>query len=314
MEEKGAIPHFLKNQQRVGSYFLHFCGGNARQKDCLGMKGRNENGREMSKAGKTGSMFDVQSSNLKVPPSRGAKGPRARYLLALDAAMLVLACVLEVLSLTGLQWHEWLGFVLCALVLLHVILQWPWFVAGFRRLFTRGATRARVNMVLNFLLFSVMVAVLVSGVLISNQVGSVVGLTLGRPRVWDEMHSWLNFTLIVLVGVHLAMNWDWVLGAIRRRTVPLVRAPGVRGFLFRGTVVLIVVGLVGGGAYGIMARIVKPNRAEKRMLAQMAAGTEPQPRQERGQSVREGLQELVGTVSFVIVVALVGRFVLRIRL
>jgi hypothetical protein len=236
------------------------------------------------------------------------------YLFALDVGMLALACVLEALSLTGLTWHEWLGFVLCALVLLHVILQWPWFVAAFRRLLSPGTNRARVNLVLNLLLFIVMVAVLVSGVLISNQIAPLIGVTLGRPRVWSELHSWLNFTLIVLVGAHLAMNWDWVLGAIRLRAVPLVRLPGARGSLIRGAVVLMVAGLVAVGAYAAMARLEKPNRAEERMITQMEAGTKPQPRKGRSQSVRQGLQELDITALVVIFVAVVGRFVVRIRL
>lgn len=88
-------------------------------------------------------------------PPRGVKTGRARYLLALDAGMLALVCVLEALSLTGLWLHEWLGLLLCLLVLMHLILQWPWFVTEFRRLFTRGAYRARVNSVLNYLLCDV---------------------------------------------------------------------------------------------------------------------------------------------------------------
>src|SRR5579862_3208458 len=113
-----------------------------------------------------------------VPQTPGAKSPRAWHVLALDAGMLAIACILQALSLTGLAWHEWLGFLLCGLVLLHVILQWPWFVAGFRRLFN-GANRARVNLALNLLLFIVMVAVLVSGVMISNQIAPLIGRTLG---------------------------------------------------------------------------------------------------------------------------------------
>lgn len=254
-------------------------------------------------------------NEIEVAPPRVAKIPRARYLLALDAGMLALACVLEALSLTGMKWHEWLGFMLCLLVLIHVILQWQWFVAAFRRLLTRGANRTRVNLALNCLLFIVMVAVLVSGVLISNQIAPLVGRALGRPRVWSELHSWLNFTLIVLVGAHLAINWDWVLGAIRRRTVPLVRLPGVPGFFFRGAVVLLITGFVAVAAYGTMAAMLKPSPAEKAAAMQMAGKSQTPPlRKGRGQSFRNGLQELDITVLIIIFVAIVGRYVLRIHL
>jgi hypothetical protein len=229
--------------------------------------------------------------------------------------MLALACVLEALSLTGLAWHEWLGFVLSALALLHVILQWPWFVAAFRRLLTRGSHRARVNLALNVLLFIVMVAVLVSGVLISNQISPLVGHALGRPRVWSELHSWLNFTLIVLVGVHLAINWDWVLGAIRRRTVQLVRLPAAPRFFFRGVIVLFAAGMIAVAAYATMAAMLKPSPREKEAAMQISGKTQAQEvRKGRGQSFSTGLQELDIAVLIIIFIAVVGRYVLRIHL
>jgi cytochrome b561 len=248
-------------------------------------------------------------------PPRGVKTARARYLLALDAGMLALVCVLEALSLTGLAWHEWLGFLLCLLVLLHVILQWPWFVTAFRRLFARGPHLARVKPVLNYLLFIVMVAVLVSGVLISNQIAPLTGNTLGRPRVWSELHSWLNFTLVALVGVHLAMSWDWVLGVMRRRTVPLARMPAPAKILWRGAIVLFAACLVAAVAYLAVAAMLKPTPREKRPTVQTAGANQtPQPRKGRPQSFRSGLQELDIAVLVVIFVVIVGRYAPRIRL
>lgn len=217
--------------------------------------------------------------------------------------------------MTGLTWHEWLGFVLCVLVLFHVILQWPWFVVGFRRLLTRGTRRARVNLALNFLLLIVMVAVLVSGVLISNQIAPLVGWSVGRPRVWSELHSWLNFVLIVLVGVHLAMNWDWVLGVMRRRTVRIARLPAVPGFLFRGAMVLLTAGVIATAAYRTMAAMLRPSVREKAAVMQVAGESQtPQSRKGRRQSFRHGMEELDITVLVIIFVGAVGRYVLRIHL
>jgi hypothetical protein len=253
--------------------------------------------------------------NEIVPPPRSAKAPRARYLLALDAAMLALVCVLEALSLTGLRWHEWLGFALCALVLFHVILQWPWFLAEFRKLLTRGAYRTRINSALNYLLFIVMVAVLVSGVLVSNQIAPHIGDALGRPRVWSELHSWLNFTLVVLVGLHLTLNWDWILGVIRRRTVPLARLPALLKFFQRGIIVLFAATLVALAAYATMSAMLKPTREEKRAAIQIPRVSHaPQLRKGRTQSLHTGLQELDIVILVIIFVVPVGRYVLRIRL
>ena len=37
---------------------------------------------------------------------------RVAFLICLDSAMLLLVCVLEPIKLTGLEWHQWLGFAL----------------------------------------------------------------------------------------------------------------------------------------------------------------------------------------------------------
>ena len=147
------------------------------------------------------------------------KSRRTGFLLALDGVMFLLVCVLEALSLTGLTWHEWLGFVLCPLVLLHVVLQWQWVVTQVQRLAAPGAYRARANFLLNVLLLILMAAVLVSGVLISTQITPLAGDHFGRNQVWHEIHGWLNFSLVVAVALHVALNWDWIVAVLRRRAV-----------------------------------------------------------------------------------------------
>src|ERR1700722_17772392 len=143
--------------------------------------------------------------------TRGATRNRVGFLLWLDVSMFVLVCVLEPLPLTGLELHEWLGLVLCPLVLLHVVLQWQWFTTQFRRMLAPAAYRARINALLNVALLVMMAAVLFSGVIISKQVAPLVGESLGRSRIWSGVHGWFNFIVVVLVGLHLALNWDWLL-------------------------------------------------------------------------------------------------------
>src|SRR5437588_10447111 len=104
---------------------------------------------------------------------------RTLSVLLLDSTMLALVCVLECLDLTGLELHEWLGFALCPLILLHVTWQWPWFVTQFRKFLSAPGARVRINALLNALLLVLMSAGLLSGVLNSRQVISVVGERFG---------------------------------------------------------------------------------------------------------------------------------------
>jgi len=130
--------------------------------------------------------------------------------------MLLLVGVLECLSLTGLDLHVWLGFALCPLVLVHIVMQWQWFVTQFQRIRTTRGYRVRINTLLNLGLLFMLSAVLLSGILSSRQVTSVIGESLGWARIWSEIHGWLNLIVVVLVGLHLALNWDWTIAALPR--------------------------------------------------------------------------------------------------
>lgn len=259
---------------------------------------------------------------------------RTRLVLCLDLGMLVLVCVLECLSLTGLNLHEWLGFVLCPLVLWHVVLQWPWFVAQCRRVLAPGAYRARINSFLNIALLFMMAAVLLSGVLISSLAAPLLDERLGRMPVWNEVHGWLNFVVVVLVGLHLALNWDWIVAALRRRgserpalagaparntTTPFGnRFPGFANSLVRGLVVLIIASLAAGLVYWSMDAMLYPRgRPPDERKAAVPAVERPRtlpPRQKRPVHLPHGFEQLAVCFSILVLVVLIGRHVFRLRL
>lgn len=254
--------------------------------------------------------------------------------------MLVAVVLLECLSLTGLELHEWLGFVLCPLVLVHMVLQWQWFMTQFQRVLTAGAWRVRLNASLNLLLLIVMAAVLVSGGLVSNQSVATLGERFGRLRLWSEIHGDLNFILVVLVGLHLALNWDWIVAALRRwrtkqsglvESAPLTPAlsssdgerasrrgvtasssphnPRWLRWLGRATAVLAVAFIAASGIYFAMAGMTH------RPQGQHESGAVPNFRpQGRRQSFPDGMRELSVTAGAVAIVVVVGKRVFRLRL
>jgi hypothetical protein len=197
-----------------------------------------------------------------------------------------------------------------------VVLQWRWFITQFQRVLTTGAWRVRTNASLNLVLLIVMAAVLVSGGLVSNQSIATFGDRFGRLRVWSEVHGWLNFGLVVLVGLHLALNWDWMLAALRRwRTAPRVEsstsaqlAPQFMRWFGRATVVLAIAFIAAGGIYFAMAGMTHRPPEQKSGVSR-----EFKP-QGRGQSLSDGMCELSVTAATVAIVAAVGRWVLRLRL
>ena len=254
---------------------------------------------------------------------------RVALLLYLDTAMLLFVCLLEPIKLTGVEWHQWLGFALCPLVLLHVVMQWQWFATQFRAMGGRGGYRVRLSAWLNLLLFVLMAAVLFSGVFGSRQSTALIGESAGRVRLWREVHGWLNFVLVVFVGLHLALNWDWIIAALRRRRprrpgsdVVLAegRSPALVKYLGRAFVLLLVAWLAAVAAYFVVKATLPPGKRadlQNRRVITVAADYSqkkhlaPGPRRA---DVLDGLFNLAVTVSTVLLVAITGRYVFRLRL
>lgn len=253
---------------------------------------------------------------------------RVAFLVCLDTAMLLLVCVLEPIRFTGLEWHQWLGFALCPLVLLHVIMQWQWFVTQFKGMGRYGGYRVRVSALLNLMLFVLMAAVLFSGVFASRQSTALFGESVGRIRLWHEVHGWLNFVLVAFVGLHLALNWDWILAALRRsrprRPSDTVttgrRSPTLVEHLSRGFVVLLLALLAAGATYFVVELTLPPGkRADLRNQRLITATADPSQKKQLAPAPRaahliDGLSGFAMTVSIAIFIAITGRYVFRLRL
>jgi hypothetical protein len=140
-------------------------------------------------------------------------------LLVLDTALLISVCLLEAVTLTGLPAHEWLAVVFVAMLLVHILLQWPWISSRTRRLLAPRTGRTRLNYCLNLGLFIVMVATIVSGIMISE----VVFPAAGRPNIggiWRSLHGFTTNLVVLFVGLHLGLNGDWILAAVRQAFRP----------------------------------------------------------------------------------------------
>ncbi len=254
---------------------------------------------------------------------------RVAFLVCLDTSMLLLVCILEPIKLTGLEWHQWLGFALCPLVLLHVVMQWPWFVTQFQGMGKRGGYRVRLSAFLNLILFVLMAAVLFSGVFASRQSTALIAESVGRVRLWHEVHGWLNFVLVVFVGLHLALNWDWILAALRRSrprrpggdaVMAGRRSPPLVKYLGRALVSLLIASVAAGATYfAIKATLPARKRADLQYQRPITASADHSQKNRlapagRSAEVMDGLFGFSFTLSVTLLVAIVGRYVFRLRL
>jgi cytochrome b561 len=143
---------------------------------------------------------------------------RTAFALWLDVLLLLLFLLIQSPRITGVAAHEWLGIAIAVPLVIHMLLSWHWIISKARRLFANGSVRTRINYAINLVLFIVMVAVIVSGVLVSRVVLPWAGIQTIYDADWFELHDSASNVLFVAIGLHLAMNWGWVLAAMRRRS------------------------------------------------------------------------------------------------
>jgi hypothetical protein len=149
-------------------------------------------------------------------PIQGGLVSRRRALLVLDACMAVLFIVLLSWHLTGLALHEWLGLTLIATTLGHLLVHWGWMEARAAQA-VRGTHAGRWAFALNAGLFAAMGATLISGVVISK-VAAPNRLSPASYLRWHGVHDTGTLLAVVLLGAHLALNWDRVRSALDVRT------------------------------------------------------------------------------------------------
>ena len=161
-------------------------------------------------------------ANPSVAVARASARPAQWKLQAtfwLDVTLLASVCALETVPFTGLVIHEWLGLAVIGMVLAHLLLSWSWIAAHSRRWFSAQSTRGRVNYLLNLSLFAAMTALIFSGILISQKAIPALTGTKVAPDMdfrWDAIHDRCSNFVLILAGLHLAINWDWALAAGRK--------------------------------------------------------------------------------------------------
>ena len=148
---------------------------------------------------------------MGAPARRGDAVP-----IYLDVTLLVVLLLLYAPRLTGLPLHEWLGIALGVPLLVHILLSWPWVSRGTVRLVTHAGARARINYLLNWVLFILVVLEIASGVVISQAALPSLGLRTINDESWRALHNLaLNWTMLAL-GLHVAMNWARLAAGARR--------------------------------------------------------------------------------------------------
>ena len=141
--------------------------------------------------------------------------------LLIDFGILTALLVVMEPGLTGLALHEWLGVAFFGTIILHLLMHWRWMVSMTAQFFKKLFHTSRIQYVVDAVLLIAFTAALLSGLMISRVVLPFFNLAVVREYAvrnfaWTRLHSASATATLLLVGLHFALHWDWVVGMTRR--------------------------------------------------------------------------------------------------
>jgi Domain of unknown function (DUF4405) len=140
---------------------------------------------------------------------------RTRLDFWLDGLLLVAYTLAYSLGFTGIAVHEWLGIGLGVVLLIHLTLHWDWVIRTTQKLLRRNG-RERFIWLVNLLLLVSMTLCIASGILISAVALPALGITLPASSFWRQVHGTTATLTLILVPIHAALRWRWIVGVARR--------------------------------------------------------------------------------------------------
>lgn len=117
---------------------------------------------------------------------------------------------------TGIPLHEWGSLLVIIPLLVHLVLDWQWIISVTKRLLKRQPGEARFNYFWNWFQFVMMVIASFSGILISNAALPAIGIPITVDPFWLEIHLFSANSVMIMLGVHLAMHWQWIIVNFKR--------------------------------------------------------------------------------------------------
>lgn len=126
--------------------------------------------------------------------------------------------------LTGISVHEWFSLALGAALLTHVLLHWTWIAALVTRFFKKLWHVSRLKFVLDVLLFTAFITIFLSGVMISEAVLPALGIRLAESGAWKFIHAGSVNVALALIGLHIALNWRWLVHTVSRHIIAPLRS------------------------------------------------------------------------------------------
>ena len=132
--------------------------------------------------------------------------------LVLDAIMLILLVLMYKKQVISMEFHEIGGLALIGLFVIHHLVNARWIGSATKRLFTKGTPgMVRARYIVDALLLVAFLTVGVTGILINKTLFEIH--IAGNAKT---LHYFASAIAIILMGVHLGLHADYILGKLFR--------------------------------------------------------------------------------------------------
>jgi hypothetical protein len=139
--------------------------------------------------------------------------------LWVDALIFIVFLIAMEPHTSGLAIHEWLTLSVIAAMIVHLLLSWDWITEITHRFLGKLGTQNRINYILNWLLFIDGTLLMISGILISEVAMPAMGIKLPLGFAWRRLHDMSANVFLLLLGLHTALHWGWVVTAFNKYLV-----------------------------------------------------------------------------------------------
>lgn len=157
----------------------------------------------------------------------GKKLNRTKVDFTIDATIFAAFLISTAPRLSGLAIHEWLGLAFGAAIITHLLLHWQWIVGITKKLLGRVQAAARLNYLLNLLLFIDVTLIVFTGIMISKVALATLGLQVAESGLWKGLHHTTSDLGVALVAAHLALHGSWIVKTFKKYiTAPIAARMG----------------------------------------------------------------------------------------
>lgn len=133
---------------------------------------------------------------------------KARYVM--DALLLVGFVLVCIPQTTGVAIHEWGSLLFIIPLVIHILLHWDWIKTLPQNFARQLNAKSRFNAIWDFIFYLAMLMVTISGFLVSVVMFPQLNIPHEITPFWSEIHHTLSNLLLPILGIHLALHWDWI--------------------------------------------------------------------------------------------------------